>query len=434
MYSKLSSLLMFLRRIVRGSNSKLESLLYIDKQTMTLNEQLEFLTRGTVDVIPIEELKKKLATGRKLRVKLGCDPTAPDIHLGHSVVIRKMKAFQELGHDVIFLIGDFTAMIGDPTGRNATRPPLTREQINANAETYKAQIFKLLDSEKTIIKFNAKWLNAFTPEDFIRLTAKVTLAQMLERDDFAKRLASGVPISVHELLYPLAQGYDSVALKADVELGGTDQKFNLLMAREIQRAYGMEPQVIMTTPLLEGLDGVEKMSKSKNNYIGITESPDEIYGKAMSISDDLMWRYYELLTDLSPAEIAQLKSEVESGARHPRDVKSELAKKIVTDFHSRAEAELAEAEFIRRFRQHQAPAEVETRAVKTDGQEIKLVDLLLQVELAPSKAEARRLISQGGVKLNGERIGEATFEIDTTATKEAQLQVGKLKFLKIIFE
>jgi tyrosyl-tRNA synthetase len=434
MYSKLSSLLMFLRRIVRGSNSKLESLLYIDKQTMTLNEQLEFLTRGTVDVIPIEELKKKLATGRKLRVKLGCDPTAPDIHLGHSVVIRKMKAFQELGHDVIFLIGDFTAMIGDPTGRNATRPPLTREQINANAETYKAQIFKLLDSEKTIIEFNAKWLNAFTPEDFIRLTAKVTLAQMLERDDFAKRLASGVPISVHELLYPLAQGYDSVALKADVELGGTDQKFNLLMAREIQRAYGMEPQVIMTTPLLEGLDGVEKMSKSKNNYIGITESPDEIYGKAMSISDDLMWRYYELLTDLSPAEIAQLKSEVESGARHPRDVKSELAKKIVTDFHSRAEAELAEAEFIRRFRQHQAPAEVETRAVKTDGQEIKLVDLLLQVELAPSKAEARRLISQGGVKLNGERIGEATFEIDTTATKEAQLQVGKLKFLKIIFE
>jgi tyrosyl-tRNA synthetase len=265
-----------------------------DKRSMTLNEQLEFLTKGTVDVIPIEELKKKLetaaATGRKLRVKLGCDPTAPDLHLGHSVVIRKMKAFQELGHDVIFLIGDFTAMIGDPTGRNTTRPPLTREQIEANAETYKAQIFKLLDPDKTIIEFNAKWLNAFKPEDFIRLTAKVTLAQMLERDDFSKRLASGVEIRLHELLYPLAQGYDSVALNADVELGGTDQKFNLLMAREIQRAYGMEPQVIMTTPLLEGLDGVEKMSKSKNNYIGITESPDEIYGKAMSISDDLMWR------------------------------------------------------------------------------------------------------------------------------------------------
>ncbi len=405
---------------------------------MTLNEQLEFLAKGTIDVIPIEELKKKLetsaSTGRKLRVKLGCDPTAPDIHLGHCVVIRKMKAFQELGHDVIFLIGVFTAMIGDPTGRNATRPPLTREQVDANAETYKAQIFKLLDPEKTIIEYNDKWLNAFKPEDFIRLASKVTLAQMLERDEFSKRLASGVPISVHELLYPLAQGYDSVALKADVELGGTDQKFNLLMAREIQRAYGVEPQVIITTPLLEGLDGVEKMSKSKNNYIGITESPGEIYGKAMSISDDLMWRYYELLTDLTQAEIAQLKSGVESGARHPRDVKSELAKRLVADFHSRAEADHAEAEFIRRFREHQAPADAETRSIKPSEQKIKLVDLLVQVELAPSKAEARRLISQGGVKLNGERISEVTFEIDTATIKEAHLQVGKLKFLKILFE
>jgi tyrosyl-tRNA synthetase len=405
---------------------------------MTLNEQIEFLTKGTVDVIPLEELKKKLeasaATGRKLRIKLGCDPTAPDIHLGHCVVIRKMKAFQELGHDVIFLIGDFTAMIGDPTGRNATRPPLTREQINANAETYKAQIFKLLDPDKTIIEFNAKWLNAFTPEDFIRLTAKVTLAQMLERDEFSKRFAAGVPISVHELLYPLAQGYDSVALKADVELGGTDQKFNLLMAREIQRAYGVEPQAIMTTPLLEGLDGVEKMSKSKNNYIGITESPDEIYGKVMSISDDLMWRYYQLLTDLTTNEIAQLKSGVESGARHPRDVKSELAKKIVSDFHSVALADRAEAEFIRRFREHQAPSDVETRGIQPGAQKIKLVDLLVQMDLAPSKAEARRLISQGGVKLNGERITEVTYEIDISSTKEAHLQVGKLKFLKITFE
>jgi tyrosyl-tRNA synthetase len=405
---------------------------------MTLNEQLEFLKKGTVDVIPIEELKKKLensaATGRKLRVKLGCDPTAPDIHLGHSVVIRKMKAFQELGHDVIFLIGDFTAMIGDPTGRNTTRPPLTREQIEANAETYKTQIFKLLDPEKTIIEFNSKWLNAFKPEDFIRLTAKVTLAQMLERDDFSKRLAGGVPISLHELLYPLAQGYDSVALRDDVELGGTDQKFNLLMAREIQRAYGVEPQVIMTTPLLEGLDGVEKMSKSKNNYIGVTESPDDIYGKAMKISDELMWRYYELLTDLTPGEIARLKSEVESGARHPRDVKSELAKKLVADFHSRAEADRAEAEFIRRFREHQTPTDVETRVIKPSTPNIKLLDLLSQTDLSPSKAEARRLISQGGVKLNGERISEATFEIDTATIKEVQLQVGKLKFLKIIFE
>ncbi|MGH9755361.1 MAG: tyrosine--tRNA ligase [Blastocatellia bacterium] len=405
---------------------------------MTLNEQLEFLTKGTVDVIPIEELKKKLekaaASGRKLRVKLGCDPTAPDLHLGHSVVIRKMKAFQELGHDVIFLIGDFTAMIGDPTGRNTTRPALTREQIKANAETYKSQIFRLLDPEKTIIEFNSRWLSAFKPEDFIRLTAKVTLAQMLERDDFSKRLAGGVEIRLHELLYPLAQGYDSVALEADVELGGTDQKFNLLMAREIQRDYGMEPQVIMTTPLLEGLDGVEKMSKSKNNYIGITESPDEIYGKAMSISDDLMWRYYELLTDLTQGDIARLKSDVESGARHPRDVKSELAKKLVADFHSRAEADRAEAEFIRRFRERQTPTEVETRVIKPAARKIKLVDLLAQVELAPSKAEARRLIAQGGVKLNDERIGEATFEIDTATIKEALLQVGKLKFLKVIFE
>jgi len=261
MYRKLYGLLRFLQRIFRRGNSEPESLSHIDNQTMTLNEQLEFLTKGTVDVIPIEELKKKLEnsaeTGRKLRVKFGCDPTAPDLHLGHCVVIRRMKAFQELGHDVIFLIGDFTAMIGDPSGRNTTRPMLTREQIEVNAETYKSQIFKLLDPEKTIIEFNSKWLNAFKPEDFIRLTAKVTLAQMLERDEFSKRLASGVEIRLHELLYPLTQSYDSVALKADVELGGTDQKFNLLMAREIQRAYGIEPQVIMTTPLLEGLDGVE---------------------------------------------------------------------------------------------------------------------------------------------------------------------------------
>lgn len=405
---------------------------------MTLDEQILFLTKGCVDVIPAEELKRKLEdsakTGRRLRIKLGCDPTAPDIHLGHSVVIRKMKAFQELGHDVIFLIGDFTAMIGDPTGRNATRPPLTREQIELNAETYKQQIFKLLDPEQTIIEFNARWLNAFTPEDFIRLTAKVTLAQMLERDDFSKRFAGGIPISVHELLYPLAQGYDSVALKADVELGGTDQKFNLLMAREIQRAYNVEPQVIMTTPLLEGLDGVEKMSKSKNNYIGITEPADDIFGKVMSISDDLMWRYYELVTDLTPAEVAQLKAQVESGAKHPRDAKVELAKKIVADFHSQSAADHAEAEFNRRFREHQAPTDIEARTLKADSAKIKIVDLLVQTELAASKAEARRLISQGGVRINNERVGEAAAELDPQATKEALLQVGKLKFLKVTFE
>lgn len=403
---------------------------------MTLDEQLSYLTKGTIDVIPYEELKAKLTqcaeTGRKLRVKAGFDPTAPDLHLGHTVLIRKMRHFQQLGHDVIFLIGSFTAMIGDPTGRNSTRPPLTREQIEANAETYKTQIFKLLDPEKTIIEFNGSWMNAFTPEDFIRLTARATVAQMLERDDFSKRYAGGVPISVHELLYPLVQGYDSVALRANVELGGTDQKFNLLMAREIQRGYGVEPQVIMTTPLLEGLDGVNKMSKSLDNYIGITESPDDIYGKAMSISDDLMWRYYELLTDLTRDEIGRLKNDVESGKRHPRDVKSELAKKIAADFHSQSEADRAESEFIRRFREHQAPSEVETRPISVTEGRIKLVDLLVRTELAPSKAEARRLISQGGVKLNGDKIADAALEIN--AVDRIQLQVGKLKFLNIVFE
>lgn len=405
---------------------------------MTLDEQLQYLTKGAVDVIPFDDLRSKLekaiATGRKLRVKAGFDPTAPDLHIGHTVLIRKMRHFQQLGHDVIFLIGDFTGLIGDPTGRNTTRPPLTREQINVNAETYKTQIFKLLDPKKTIIEFNAKWLNAFTPEDFVRLAAKVTLAQMLERDEFSKRLAGGVPISLHELIYPLAQGYDSVALKADIELGGTDQKFNLLMAREIQRAYGIEPQVIMTTPLLEGLDGMEKMSKSKGNYIGITEPPDEIYGKAMSISDDLMWRYYELLTDMTASGVEQLKVETAEGKRHPRDVKSELAKRLVADFHSPAEAERAEADFIRRFREHQAPEDIETLVIKDAPPEIKLVDLLNQTGLAVSKAEARRLISQGGVKLNGERVSDPNYEVETTVRKEAQLQVGKLKFMKVFFE
>jgi tyrosyl-tRNA synthetase len=405
---------------------------------MTLDKQIAYLTKGAVDVIPLEELKAKLqraaAEGRKLRVKAGFDPTAPDLHVGHTVLIRKMRHFQELGHDAIFLIGVFTGLIGDPTGRNATRPPLTREQINANAETYKAQIFKLLDPDKTIIEFNDKWMDAFAAEDFIRLTAKVTLAQMLERDDFSKRLNNGIPISLHELLYPLVQGYDSVSLKADVELGGTDQKFNLLMAREIQRAYEIEPQVIMTTPLLEGLDGIEKMSKSKNNYIGITEPPGEIYGKTMSISDDLMWRYYELLTDMTPEEVGRLRTDVESGKRHPRDVKSDLARNLVADFHSKEEADRAAEEFKRRFVEHQAPAGVQTVSIKPAVQKIKLVDLLVEVDLAPSKAEARRLISQGGVKINGEKIGEISFEIDTNHVREALFQVGKLRFLRVVFE
>ncbi|MEK7832145.1 MAG: tyrosine--tRNA ligase, partial [Acidobacteriota bacterium] len=334
----------------------------------------------------------------------------------------------------IFLIGDFTGMIGDPTGRNTTRPPLTGEQILANAETYKTQIFKLLDPDKTIIEFNANWLNAFKPEDFVRLTAKVTLAQILERDDFSKRLAAGVPISLHELLYPLAQGYDSVALKADVELGGTDQKFNLLMAREIQRAYGVEAQVIMTTPLLEGLDGVEKMSKSKNNYIGIAEPADDMYGKVMSISDELMWRYYGLLTDLTHAEVAGLKADVEAGRKHPRDAKSELAKKIVADFHSQAEADNAESEFIRRFREHQIPVDVATFNAEVSKQKIKLVDLLVDAGLAASKAEARRLIEGGGIKVNQERVNDTAHEIDTDSQTEVMLQRGRLQHLQVIFK
>lgn len=396
---------------------------------MTLNEQLAFLNKGTVDCIREDDLRRKLERGVPLRVKAGFDPTAPDLHVGHTVLIRKMRHFQMLGHEVIFLIGDFTGLIGDPTGRNATRPPLTRDQIQANAETYKAQIFKLLDPEKTDIDFNARWMNAFTPVDFIKLTAHATLAQIMERDDFSKRYANGVPISLHELMYPLVQGYDSVALRADVELGGTDQKFNLLMAREVQRAYGQEPEVIMTTPLLEGLDGVNKMSKSLGNYIGITDSPDDIYGKTMSISDALMWRYYELLTDLTVNEISSLKTKVEIGEAHPRDVKSALAKRLVADFHSKQAADRAEEEFIRRFRQHEAPSDLETRSISIASGGLKLVDLLVKCELAPSKAEARRLISQGGVRINGDRVSDIATQV---SAGELLLQVGKLRAVRVL--
>ncbi len=400
---------------------------------MTLNEQLAFLNKGTVDCIREEDLRSKLERGRPLRVKAGFDPTAPDLHVGHTVLIRKMRHFQMLGHDVIFLIGDFTGMIGDPTGRNVTRPPLTREQIDANAETYKTQIFKLLDPARTIIDFNARWMNAFTPEDFVRLTSRTTVAQLLEREDFSTRYAGGIPISLHELLYPLVQGYDSVALNADVELGGTDQKFNLLMAREIQRSHGQEPEVIMTTPLLEGLDGLNKMSKSLGNYIGITEPPDEIYGKTMSISDDLMWRYYELLTDLTVPDIERIKNEVVIGSAHPRDVKAALAKRLVSDFHSQQDANDAEERFIRRFRDREGPGQVATRELNVASKSIKLVDLLVQSELAPSKAEARRLISQGGVRLNGERVGDVASDLTINGLQEVLLQVGKLKALRVVF-
>jgi tyrosyl-tRNA synthetase len=404
---------------------------------MTIDEQISLLRKGTVDCVPEDELRRKLErsakTGVPLRVKAGFDPTAPDIHLGHTVLIRKMRHFQQLGHTVIFLIGDFTGMIGDPSGRSATRPALTREQITENAETYKQQIFKLLDRERTEIRFNNEWFSKFGADDFVRLTGKATVAQLLEREDFKKRFQAQAPISLHELLYALAQGYDSVALEADVELGGTDQKVNLLMARQIQQAYGVkEPQLIVTTPLLEGLDGAQKMSKSLGNYIGITEPPRDIFGKVMSISDEMMWRYYELLTDVSSTEIIELKAAAERGERHPRDLKVELARRIVADFHSQGEAEEASREFDRLFRERQTPANIPT--IEKPAAAIKLVKLLASEGLAPSVAEAQRLIAQGGVRVNGERISDVRCELGSRAGEEALIQVGSRKFLRIVFK
>lgn len=400
---------------------------------MTIDEQISYLKKGSVDLIREEDLRKKLErsakTGKPLRIKLGADPTAPDIHIGHTVVIRKLRAFQELGHTVIFLIGDFTGLIGDPSGKNATRPPLSREEINANAETYKTQIFKLLDPKKTEIRFNSEWMDKFTAADFVKLTSKITVKQILERDDFEKRMRDEKPISMHELLYPLVQGYDSVALEADVELGGTDQKFNLLVGRNLQREFGQEPQVIITTQLLEGLDGVNKMSKSLNNYIGIDEAPNEMFGKVMSISDDLMWRYYELLTDTTIDEINALKFKCESEAENPRDLKVDLAKRIIADFHSDGEAVKAEEEFNRRFVKGGIPDEIEEKVVAS--QVYKLTELLALTGLAASKGDAKRLVEQGGVKLDGEKAASASAEITIKTDLTILLQVGKLKFLKV---
>ncbi len=397
---------------------------------MTIQEQLEFLGKGTVDIIRDIDLKKKLErsakTGKPLRVKLGLDPTAPDIHLGHTVVIRKLKAFQDLGHTVIFLIGDFTGMIGDPSGKNVTRPPLSREEINVNAETYKRQMFKLLDPEKTELRFNGEWMDKFTAADFVKLCAKTTVKQILERDDFDKRMREEKPISLHELLYPLVQGYDSVALEADVELGGTDQKFNLLMGRNLQREFGQEPQVILTTPLLEGLDGVNKMSKSLNNYIGIEEPAAEMFGKVMSISDELMWKYYELLTDLTPTEISNLRSQIENG-KNPRDLKVSLAKLIIRDFHSKADADAAEEDFVKRFVQKEVPDEIEERVI--DAGTYPLIQLITDTGFAASRGEARRLVEQGGVRINNERasVPNADVKIDGDGVL---IQVGKRKFVR----
>ena len=396
---------------------------------MTIDEQLSYLAKGTTEIIRSEELRAKLqrsaSTGKPLRVKLGADPTAPDIHLGHTVVIRKLRAFQELGHIAIFLIGDFTGMIGDPSGKNATRPQLSRDEIDANAETYKQQIFKLLDPEKTVIEFNSRWMNEMGSAGFLRLSSHVTVRQILERDDFQQRLEANRPLALHEVMYPLVMAYDSVALEADVELGGTDQKFNLLMGRNLQREYGQDSQVAVIMPLLEGTDGVQKMSKSLGNYIGINEPPQEIFGKVMSISDELMWRYYELCTDLSPAEIATLRS----SERNPRDIKVDLAKKIVADFYSPAAATKAEEEFNSIFRSKQAPDDIEERTLSAGPW--KLPRLLVELSLAPSMAEARRLIDQGGVYVAGERCSQTDFQVDIDPNLAILLQVGKRRFVRV---
>lgn len=401
---------------------------------MTIDEQLDYLRKGTTEIIREEDLRAKLEksakTGKPLRIKLGADPTAPDIHLGHTVVIRKLRAFQELGHTVIFLIGDFTGLIGDPSGKSATRPQLTRAEINANAETYKQQIFKLLDPEKTEIRFNSEWMDKLGSDGFIRLASHVTVKQILERDDFAKRITEEKPVALHELLYPLTQAYDSVALEADVELGGTDQKFNLLMGRNLQREYQQEAQVAVIMPLLEGTDGVQKMSKSLGNYIGINEPPAEIFGKVMSISDDLMWRYYELLTNLTPAQIDSIRTSTVSGERNPRDIKVELAKSIIEDFYSQEDAVRAEEEFNRIFRGKQLPEDMEEWLVPYA--QYKLPRLLVEVpSFASSLADARRLIQQGAVRINGERITDVNFEVPLTNLGDTVLvQVGKRRFGK----
>lgn len=400
---------------------------------MTIDEQLDYLRKGTVEIIREEDLRAKLVksaqTGVPLRVKLGADPTAPDIHLGHTVVIRKLRAFQELGHTVVFLIGVFTGMIGDPSGKSATRPPLTREAIEANAETYKHQIFKLLDPDKTVIDFNSRWMDDIGAAGLIRLASHVTVKQILERDDFQKRLAEERPIALHEIFYPLVQAYDSVALAADVELGGTDQKFNLLMGRNLQREYGQEAQVAVITPLLEGTDGVQKMSKSLNNYIGIDEPPASMFGKIMSITDDLMWRYYELSTDLTTSEIELLRASAQAGERNPRDLKVELAKRIIADFHSPRAATDAEDEFNRIFKRKETPDEVEERPVA--AARWKLPRLIVETALSPSMSEARRLIEQGGVRIDGERRSQPDDEVELNPDQTLLLQVGKRRFLRV---
>lgn len=402
--------------------------------TLSIDEQIEILERGCVDCISRDELKKKLeksaATGVPLKVKAGFDPTAPDLHLGHTVLIQKLKHFQDLGHEVIFLIGDFTGMIGDPTGKSETRKALTVEQVAENAETYKQQVFKILDRDKTTVAFNSEWCGKLSSHEMIQLASELTVARMLERDDFKKRYESGKPISIHEFMYPLIQGYDSVALEADVELGGTDQRFNVLMGRDLQRSRGQEPQVVLTLPLLEGLDGVNKMSKSLGNYIGITEPANDIYGKVLSVSDVLMFRYYELLSDLSLAEIKELKEKMESGEIHPKEVKKKLARELTTRYHGDEAAQAAELNFEQVFTKGGIPDEI-AEVELSFAEPVWLAKLLVEADLVKSTSDGRRMIKQGAVSLDGEKVNDEKAEISPEG--EVLVKVGKRRFAKVIF-
>ena len=407
-----------------------------NKNFPPVEEQLAYLKKGAAEVIPEADLKAKLEnsvkTGTPLRAYLGVDPTAPDIHLGHTVVLRKLKHFQDLGHTAIFLIGDFSAMIGDPTGQSETRPPLTREQVDANAKTYLAQVFKLLDPEKTEVRYNSEWLDKLSSYDVVRLCGHYRLARMLEREDFRSRLVNNHPISVHELLYPLLTAYDAVALKSDVEIGATEQKFNLLVHRDIQREYGVPSEVALTMPILVGLDGERKMSKSLGNYVGITEAPQEMFGKLMSISDEQMWLYMELLTDRLPKDIARLREQVAEGAAHPMEVKIGLAQEIIAGFHGDAAATRAAEEFRQVFQKRGAPSDVPEKKLKAGPRALHM--LLTETGLAPSRSEAERLIKQGGVEIDGARIEETKHQVEITAGKEILLRAGKKKFLRLVAE
>ena len=389
---------------------------------------MDLIARGADEILLEDELKKKLETGKPLRIKAGFDPTAPDLHLGHTVLINKLHQFQQLGHEVLFLIGDFTGMIGDPTGKSATRPPLTRDEVIENARTYEQQIFKILDPEKTLVMFNSSWMNELDVADLIQLAAKHTVARMLERDDFSKRYSSGQSIAIHEFLYPLIQGYDSVAMKADVELGGTDQKFNLLVGRQMQEAYGQKPQVVLTMPILEGLDGVQKMSKSLGNYIGIDEPANEMFGKIMSISDDLMWRYFELLSFRSLDEINGFKQEVKRGA-NPRDIKFKLAGEIITRFHDVKAADAAQADFINRFSNNAIPDDMPEVEMNIGQEGMSFANILKEAGLVSSTSDAHRMVKQGAVKIDGERVENSKQILE--AGFSAVLQVGKRKFARV---